>query len=98
MATLGAMFGGTYLAMRGGEKKTAQGPPINASSKDEETFIQYAVVLPSLADELLTYIQGLLEECAGRREKGQSEGMIYIISEPMTIDYVLVEAEPHCTY
>jgi F-type H+-transporting ATPase subunit k len=41
MATLGTLFGGSWLAMRGGEKKTAQGPPINASSKDEEAFIQY---------------------------------------------------------
>ncbi|KAJ6124901.1 hypothetical protein N7471_012218, partial [Penicillium samsonianum] len=41
MATLGSMFAGTWLAMSGGEKpKTAQGPPINASSKDEENFVQ----------------------------------------------------------
>jgi F-type H+-transporting ATPase subunit k len=33
------MFAGSWLAMSGGEKpKTAQGPPINASSKDEENF------------------------------------------------------------
>lgn len=44
MATLGATFAGSYLAMRGGDKKTAQGPPINASSKDEEAFIQYACI------------------------------------------------------
>jgi hypothetical protein len=36
------MFAGSWLAMSGGEKpKTAQGPPINASSKDEENFVQY---------------------------------------------------------
>ncbi|KAJ5473710.1 hypothetical protein N7475_003276 [Penicillium sp. IBT 31633x] len=41
MATLGSIFAGSWLAMSGGEKpKTAQGPPINASSKDEENFIQ----------------------------------------------------------
>jgi hypothetical protein len=41
MATLGTMFAGSWLAMGGGEKpKTAQGPPISASSKDEEQFIQ----------------------------------------------------------
>ncbi|CAG8908542.1 hypothetical protein N7519_010826 [Penicillium mononematosum] len=41
MATLGSMFAGSWLAMSGGEKpKTAQGPPINASSKDEENFVQ----------------------------------------------------------
>ncbi|KAF7502554.1 hypothetical protein GJ744_005493 [Endocarpon pusillum] len=49
MATLSALFGGSYLAMRGGEKKTAQGPPINASSKDEEAFIQD--FLKSVQDE-----------------------------------------------
>ncbi|KAJ9492831.1 hypothetical protein VN97_g448 [Penicillium thymicola] len=41
MATLGSLFAGSYLAVSGGEKpKTAQGPPINASSKDEENFVQ----------------------------------------------------------
>ncbi|CAI7649870.1 unnamed protein product [Penicillium bialowiezense] len=41
MATLGSIFAGSWLAAGGGEKpKTAQGPPINASSKDEENFIQ----------------------------------------------------------
>lgn len=40
MATLGALFGGSWLALRGGDKKQ-QTPPINASSKDEEQFIQY---------------------------------------------------------
>jgi F-type H+-transporting ATPase subunit k len=42
MATLGSIFAGSWLAAGGGEKpKTIQGPPINASSKDEENFIQY---------------------------------------------------------
>ncbi|KAL1880479.1 hypothetical protein Plec18167_003883 [Paecilomyces lecythidis] len=46
MGVLGSIFGGTYLATRGGSaKKTAQGPPINAGSKDEEQFIQ--CVFPS---------------------------------------------------
>lgn len=40
MATLGALFGGSWLALRGGDKKQ-QTPPINASSKDEEQFVQY---------------------------------------------------------
>lgn len=44
MATLGATFGGSYLALRGGGKKAKeQGPPINASNKEEEDFIQYAI-------------------------------------------------------
>ena len=40
MATLGTLFGGVAISMAGGEKKKAQGPPINAGSKDEEAFIQ----------------------------------------------------------
>jgi F-type H+-transporting ATPase subunit k len=42
MAVLGSIFAGSYLAMSGGSKpKTAAGPPINASSKEEGDFIQY---------------------------------------------------------
>jgi ATP synthase subunit K len=73
MATLGASFGGSYMAMRGGDKKTAQGPPINASSKDEEAFIQYGQLLPSSSDGLLTLLQRISQECGGRRQEG--EGM-----------------------
>jgi len=39
MATLGTTFVGAFIAM-GGEKKAKQsGPPINATSKEEELFI-----------------------------------------------------------
>ncbi|KAF7187105.1 ATP synthase subunit K, mitochondrial [Pseudocercospora fuligena] len=41
MATLGTLFTGTWAMMGGSKKEQAkQGPPINASSKDEENFIQ----------------------------------------------------------
>jgi len=40
MATLGTLFGGAFLATRGGGAKATNTPPINASSKDEEAFIQ----------------------------------------------------------
>ncbi|KAL9621301.1 MAG: hypothetical protein Q9160_004192 [Pyrenula sp. 1 TL-2023] len=40
MATLGTVFAGSWASTRGGEKKKEQGPPINATSKDEENFIQ----------------------------------------------------------
>ncbi|KAF2091363.1 hypothetical protein K490DRAFT_60806 [Saccharata proteae CBS 121410] len=41
MGVLGAVFGGTYLGLRGSGKKAAnQTPAINASSKDEENFIK----------------------------------------------------------
>ncbi|KAL4918650.1 hypothetical protein BDW62DRAFT_180699 [Aspergillus aurantiobrunneus] len=41
LGILSSLFGGVYLATRGGgaQKKPAA-PPIQASSKDEETFIQ----------------------------------------------------------
>ncbi|KAK2741501.1 hypothetical protein FQN55_008252 [Onygenales sp. PD_40] len=40
IATLGTTFLGSYLAMGSGKKDKTQPPPINASSKDEEAFIQ----------------------------------------------------------
>ncbi|KAI1394018.1 uncharacterized protein F4822DRAFT_424475 [Hypoxylon trugodes] len=40
MGVLTTLFGGTYLSLRGGSKKPAQAPPINASSPDEADFIQ----------------------------------------------------------
>ncbi|CRG91460.1 hypothetical protein PISL3812_08509 [Talaromyces islandicus] len=41
MGVLGTTFAGAFLALGGGDKKkTEQGPPVNASSKDEEKFIQ----------------------------------------------------------
>ena len=41
MAVLGTMSVGFYSLMGGSEKKKAQGPPINAQSPDEESFIKY---------------------------------------------------------
>ncbi|KAL6717067.1 hypothetical protein ACLMJK_004981 [Lecanora helva] len=40
MLTLGTTFVGTAYAMSGKEKAKAEGPAINAGSKDEEQFIQ----------------------------------------------------------
>ena len=40
MITLGTTFSVAALSMGGGDKKKAQAPPINASSKEEEQFIQ----------------------------------------------------------
>ncbi|KAK4544060.1 hypothetical protein LTR36_004558 [Oleoguttula mirabilis] len=36
---LSTMFGGTYAMMGGSKKKAELGPPLNATSKDEENFI-----------------------------------------------------------
>lgn len=45
MATLGVTFTGSFLALRGGGPKKAdeRSVPINASTKEEEDFIQYAI-------------------------------------------------------
>ncbi|KAE8151826.1 hypothetical protein BDV25DRAFT_152193 [Aspergillus avenaceus] len=40
MGVLGSLFGGVFLATRGGSQPKPAAPPIQASSKDEETFIQ----------------------------------------------------------
>ncbi|KAL4889557.1 hypothetical protein BDV59DRAFT_186420 [Aspergillus ambiguus] len=40
MGVLGSLFGGVFLATRGGGQQKQAAPPIQASSKDEETFIQ----------------------------------------------------------
>lgn len=50
MGVLGTLFAGSW-AMMGGSKKTSANnqPPINASSKDEENFIQYVkILLPTI--------------------------------------------------
>ncbi|CZR67740.1 uncharacterized protein PAC_17639 [Phialocephala subalpina] len=40
MGVLGLMFGGSFLATGGSKAQKAQGPPINAQSPDEESFIK----------------------------------------------------------
>ena len=51
MATLGSAFVGGYFGLSGGKKPEdkAKGPPINASSKDEEKFIKYVLTEGSAA-------------------------------------------------
>lgn len=44
MGVLGALFGGTGLALSGPSKPATQTPPINAASSDEADFIKY--ILP----------------------------------------------------
>ena len=41
MLTLGTTFSLSYLAMSGGDKTKDQSPSLNASSKEEERYIQY---------------------------------------------------------
>ncbi|PYI12034.1 hypothetical protein BO78DRAFT_392711 [Aspergillus sclerotiicarbonarius CBS 121057] len=53
MGVLGALFGGVGLATSGGSQPKPAAPPIQAASKDEETFIQY--VLTDVADPVQKY-------------------------------------------
>lgn len=41
MATLATLGGGVALSMGGSKVAKAQGPPLNAQSPDEESFIKY---------------------------------------------------------
>ena len=74
MATLGTLFVGSWAAMRGGEKKKEQGPPINATSKDEENFIQYDPSSDSYYQSL-TLLQGIHEERGSGREEDEALNM-----------------------
>jgi len=42
-------FGGAWLATRSGGSDKTKIPPTNASSKDEESFIQYGSHLPNVS-------------------------------------------------
>ena len=44
IATLSTVFGGTFAYAKSGPAKATTTPPINASSKDEEKFIQYVML------------------------------------------------------
>ncbi len=73
MAVLGTMTAVTWAAVGGSSAKKAQGPPINASSSDEEKFIKYGWTDGRGADYLngnfANFLKGLLEECRRRREE-----------------------------
>lgn len=49
MATLGTTFAGAWLSMRGGDKGDKTTPPINAKSKEEESFVKYG--LPPVSED-----------------------------------------------
>ena len=48
MITLGTLGGLSALSMGGSKAKKEQGPPINAQSPDEESFIKYVEKLGAL--------------------------------------------------
>lgn len=51
MLTLGTIGGLTTLSMGGSKAQKAQGPPINAQSPDEESFIKYVITSESAEDD-----------------------------------------------
>lgn len=60
MLTLGTFAAGATLAMGGKEKAKEKGPPINASSKDEEDFIQF---VPPLFQNSL-HMEAIIDLCS----------------------------------
>lgn len=46
MATLGSVGAIAFLSMGGKKAAETQGPPLNAKSKEEESFIKYALPYP----------------------------------------------------
>ena len=80
MGTLGALFGGVYLAMPSGKKPATQAPPINASSSDEADCIQWATPPsplracppPPPGRRILTTGRNFLKE-ADKEEKGAAK-------------------------
>lgn len=74
MGILGSVFGGTYLATRGGgakeQQKIQQGPPVAAGSKDEEDFIQYVLFLHLLyLYNVINLARQELPQVRGRRRQ-----------------------------
>jgi len=49
MITLGTLGGLSALSMGGSKAKKEQGPPINAQSPDEESFIKYVCQIENAA-------------------------------------------------
>jgi hypothetical protein len=72
IATLGVTFAGSWLAMRGDGSEKAKTPPTNASSKDEEAFIQYGSYLTSPSNQPLTNPKGNSLKAPNRRRRKQN--------------------------
>ncbi|KAL9006252.1 MAG: hypothetical protein Q9188_001024 [Gyalolechia gomerana] len=76
MATLGTTFAGIYLAMPAKTKEKEAGPPINAASKDEEAFIQYADTFSSSCSAFTeiahTFHRDFLKNANGGEQKAKA--------------------------
>lgn len=63
MGVLATIFGGSAVALRGGNTAAPKAPPLNASSSDEADFIKYfepCPTLESLDQRMLTPLAGSL--------------------------------------
>jgi F-type H+-transporting ATPase subunit k len=72
IATLGVTFGGAWLATRSGGSDKTKTPPTNASSKDEESFIQYGSHRPNVSTRPLTNWTGSLLRVRKQRRRRRS--------------------------
>lgn len=97
MAVLGSIFAGSWAASGSGAKpKTAQGPPINASSKEEGDFIQYVqcqdqcpvVQYPHWAElpHLLRCIANNIKEISSKRSTAATRNPRS--TKPLRTDYI----------
>ncbi|RMY94321.1 hypothetical protein D0861_01389 [Hortaea werneckii] len=76
IGVLSTLFGGIW-AMSGGSKKSAgpnNTPPLNASSKDEENFIQYVFLFSFLSSLSFREEVGFGLVGNGRRRRQESMG------------------------
>jgi len=72
MITLATLGGGTTLALGGSKAQKTQGPPLNAQSPDEESFIKY-VAFPRIdLGHDINSRKGLPQAGRDRTEEGVS--------------------------
>lgn len=73
MGVLGSVFGGTFLSTRGGneQQKKEQGPPVSASSKDEEQFIQCVNISSLYVADANKLCRDFLKSADGGEQKAQ---------------------------
>ena len=74
MAVLGGTGGLSYWATRGGPAKKDDSPPINATSKDEENFIQYVLPRPDSPPQLRLFEIRMLVGALGPLVRQESKG------------------------
>jgi len=82
MTTLSLLAVGTWVATPGAAAKKTQGPPINAQSPDEESFIKYVVPLrhqlrsaeySRLVNQWLILFRDFLKNAEADAKKGGNE-------------------------